>query len=182
MTAIATPTTTWSIDPTHSTVAFAVKHLMFSTVRGSFSDVAGSFSITDDDLRSASLTAEIGVGSISTGVAQRDGHLKSADFFDVEQFPRATFASTGLTPKGDGNWLMAGALTIHGITRPVTLTVTPEGTGKDPWGNTKSGWSARTTLDRRDFGLTYNQALETGGVLVGNDITLTLDIQAKADA
>ena len=182
MTAIATPTTSWTIDPTHSTIGFAVKHMVFSTVRGTFSDVAGSFSVTNDDLRTATLSAEIGVASINTGTEQRDAHLKSADFFDAEHFPKATFVSAGMTPAGDGSWLMAGTLTIRGTSKPVTLVVTPEGTGSDPWGNTKSGYSATTKIDRRDFGLNYNQVLETGGVLVGNDISLTLDIQAKADA
>ena len=183
MTAIAAPaTTTWTIDPTHSTVGFAVKHLVFSTVRGTFSDVTGTFAVERDDLRTATLTAEIGVASINTGTEQRDAHLRSPDFFDAGQFPKATFASTGMTPNSDGTWLMAGALTIRGTTKPVTLVVTPEGTGTDPWGNTKGGWSATTKIDRSAFGLTWNQVLETGGLAVGNDITLTLDIQAKAEA
>lgn len=180
MSAPAAPVTSWSIDPAHSTVGFAVKHLMLSTVRGSFSDVSGEFAIPNDDLRAATLTAEVGTASISTGVEQRDAHLRSADFFDVEHFPKATFRSTGMTPRGDGAWLMAGDLTIRGTTLPVTLTVTPEGTGIDPWGNLKSGWTASTKIDRSAFGLTWNQVLEAGGIAVGNDITLTLDIQAKA--
>ena len=182
MTAVAAPTTTWTIDPTHSSVGFAVKHLVFSTVRGTFSDLAGTFTVDHDDLRTASLTAEIGVASINTGTEQRDTHLRSADFFDADRFPKATFVSTRMAPKGDGSWLMSGTLTIRGTSKPITLVVTPEGTGTDPWGNTKSGWSATTKIDRQEFGLTWNQILETGGVAVGNDITLTLDIQAKANA
>ena len=182
MTAIATPTATWSIDPTHSAIGFAVKHLMLSTVRGTFADIAGSYTVTNDDLATATLTAEIGVASINTGVEQRDTHLRSADFFDAERFPKATFVSSGMTPAGDGRWLMSGALTIRDTTRPVTLTVTPEGRATDPWGNLKSGWTATTKLERSAFGLTWNQLLEAGGVAVGNEITLTLDIQARADA
>jgi polyisoprenoid-binding protein YceI len=169
---------TWQIDPTHSAVNFAVKHMVFATVRGQFGDVSGSITIDQDDLRTTTVDIAIGTGSVDTRMPQRDEHLKSADFFDAAQFPKATFVGAGATPKGDGSWALPGTLTIKGTAKPVTLVVRPQGAGKDPWGNTRSAWSASVTIDRREFGLNWNQALEAGGLLVSNDVEITMDVQA----
>ena len=179
MTAIApAPTQTWQIDPTHSAVNFAVKHMVFATVRGQFGDIAGAISIDHDDLRSTKVDVSIGIGSIDTRMPQRDEHLKSADFFDAAQFPKATFVGAGATQQGDGSWTLPGTLTLRGVAKPVALVVRPQGAGKDPWGNTRAAWTASLTIDRREFGLNWNQALEAGGLLVSNEVELTLDVQA----
>ena len=169
-------TTTWQIDPAHSNVEFAVKHMMIATVRGRFADVSGTVT-TDGTPEGSHVAVRIAAGSIDTRQAQRDQHLTSPDFLDVATYPDITFVSTKITSKGDDEFTMVGDLTIRGVTRPVTLDVTSEGKGKDPWGNQRAGFSATGKIDRREFGLTYNQALETGGVLVGNDLKLTLDIE-----
>lgn len=171
---------TWKIDPTHSTLEFAAKHMMITTVKGSFSDVQGTITLDP-----AAPTAEVAipVASITTRVADRDAHLKSPDFFDAETHPEITFRSTGIegafAQPGDAFTLL-GELTIRGTTKPVAIKATFEGQGKDPWGGTRASFLGSTTIDRRDFGLTWNAALETGGVLVSNDIKITLDVQAVA--
>ncbi len=180
MTAVA-PTTalqTWHIDPTHSAVSFAVRHMMFATVRGQFGDVSGSISMEQDDPRTTAVDVSIGTASIDTRMPQRDAHLTSPDFFDAATFPTATFAGRGATANGDGSWALGGTLTIRGVSKPVVLQVRPLGTGNDPWGKVRSAWTATVTIDRREFGLNWNQALEAGGVLVATDVDLTLDIQA----
>ncbi len=169
---------TWQLDATHSTVNFAVRHMMFATVRGQFGEVAGTITLDGGDLRTAKVNVTIGIGTVDTRMPQRDQHLKSADFFDAETHPAATFVAAGATPNANGTWTLPGTLTLKGIAKPVSLTVTPLGEGKDPWGNARAAWSATTTIDRRDFGLGWNQALEAGGVLVGNEVELTLDLQA----
>jgi len=169
-------TTTWQIDPAHSNVEFAVKHMMIATVRGRFADVSGTVT-TNGTPEGSQVAVRIAAASIDTRQAQRDQHLTSADFLDVATYPDITFVSTKITPKGDDEFTMVGDLTIRGVTHPVTLDVTSEGKGKDPWGNQRAGFSATGKIDRREFGLTYNQALETGGVLVGNDLKLTVDIE-----
>ena len=179
MTALAPAATqTWQIDPTHSAVNFAVRHMMFATVRGQFGELSGTIALTADDLRTSAVNVTIGVASIDTRMAQRDAHLQSPDFFDVAAHPTATFVANGAHPAGDGTWTLAGSLTIKGTAKPVTLHVRPLGSGQDPWGHEKRAWSASTTLDRRDFGLHWNQALEAGGVLVANEVEVTFDIQA----
>ena len=173
--------TTWTIDPAHSTVGFAVKHMMFTAVRGRFTDVKGTIQLTDDDPGASSIAVEIGAASIDTGVDQRDGHLRSADFLDVEKFPTLTFRATrvdGQLAKEGDRFTIAGELTIRGVTKPVKLDAVFEGSGKDPWGGTRSGARATTTIDRREWGLTWNQALEAGGILVGNDIRIEIELQA----
>jgi polyisoprenoid-binding protein YceI len=165
---------TYQIDPTHTSVEFAVKHLMISTVKGRFSDVKGSLALTDAG--EASLDVTIGAASITTGVDARDTHLRSADFFEVEKFPELRFVSTSATRQGDG-WRLEGDLTMHGVTRPVTLAVTEEGAGMDPWGNQKVAFSASGKINRTHFGLGWNAALETGGVLVSEEVKLTIDAQ-----
>ena len=180
MTATATTQaiSTWSIDPVHSVAEFKVKHMMISNVKGQFTGVSGVLSLNEEEVARSSVEATIDAASINTRDGQRDAHLKSADFFDVEKFPELKFKSTAVKPVGEGELKVEGDLTIHGVTRRVTFDVegpTPE--GKDPWGNTRIGLSATTRINRKDFGLTWNAALETGGILVGEDVTITLDIQ-----
>ena len=178
-TAATTPhTSTWAIDPAHTDVGFAVKHLMISTVRGRFGSVRGTIRLDEADLAGSSVEVEIDAASIDTRQEQRDAHLRSADFFDVEQFPLITFRSRAVEAAGEGRFKVAGALTMHGVTREVVLDATDEGRGVDPWGNQKAAFTAEARIDRRDFGLGWNQALETGGVLVANEIRITLDVQA----
>jgi polyisoprenoid-binding protein YceI len=172
---------TWAIDPTHSSVEFAAKHLMITTVKGRFPEVRGAISF--DPIRSAESTVavELGAASVDTRSDQRDQHLRSADFLDVETFPTITFESRRIEgDPGDegGRFRIVGDLTIRGVTGEVTLDATFEGRRTDPWGGERMSFSASTKIDRRDFGLTWNAALETGGVLVGNDIRIALEVQA----
>ena len=174
-------TTTWQIDATHSAVEFAVKHMMFTTVRGRFKDVKGTIEVDEQNPSRSTVNVEIAAASLDTGVADRDAHLRSADFFDVEKFPTLTFRSKRIdgAPKKDGDtFTITGDLTIRGVTKEVTLEAQYEGTGKDPWGGTRVGARATTKIDRRDWGLVWNQALETGGILVANDLRIELEIQA----
>jgi polyisoprenoid-binding protein YceI len=176
----ATPTTvsTWNIDPSHSVAEFKVKHMMISNVKGQFTGVSGTLNLDEADLANSKIEATIDAASISTGDAQRDAHLKSADFFDAEKFPTLGFKSARITRKGDDELVAEGELTIHGVTRSVRFVVEgPTAAGKDPWGNTRIGVSATTKINRKDYGLTWNAALETGGILVGEDVTITLDVQ-----
>jgi polyisoprenoid-binding protein YceI len=170
--------TTWQIDPAHTEVGFEVKHLMISKVRGGFGAVSGTIELDEAEVGSSSATAEIEVASIDTREPQRDAHLRSADFFDAENFPKITFRSTRVARAGGERLEVVGDLTIRGVTREVTLAVEEEGRAKDPWGGERVGFSATGRIDRRDFGLTWNQALETGGVLVANEIRLVLNVQA----
>lgn len=165
---------TYQIDPTHSAVEFAVKHLMISTVKGRFADVKGTLDLPESGDAKVDIT--IGAASINTGVEPRDVHLRSADFFDVEKYPELRFVSTTATRHGDG-WRLEGNLTMHGVTLPVTLAVTEEGAGIDPWGNQKVAFSATGKVNRTHFGLTWNAALEAGGVLVGEDVKISIDAQ-----
>jgi polyisoprenoid-binding protein YceI len=169
--------TTWSIDPAHSHVEFAVRHLMISTVKGRFGIVRGTVRTDDTDPAKGQAEIEIDADSIDTREAQRDAHLRSADFFDVEKFPKLTFRSTRITDVSGDSFKLIGDLTIHGVTREVTLDVTSEGRGKDPWGGERAGFSATTRVKRSDFGLTWNQALETGGFVVGDEIKVSLDVE-----
>jgi polyisoprenoid-binding protein YceI len=177
-TATTTPAlTTWSIDPAHSHVEFAVKHLMISTVKGRFGAVRGTVRTDEADPAKGQVEVEIDADSIDTKEAQRDAHLKSADFFDVEKFPKITFKSTRIDGVNGDSFTLTGDLTIHGVTRPVTLAVTSEGRGKDPWGGERAGFSATGKIKRSEFGLTWNQVLETGGFVVGDEIKITLDVE-----
>lgn len=170
--------TTWNIDPVHSAAEFKVKHMMISNVKGQFTGIAGSLSLDDGDILHSSVEASIDAASINTREPQRDAHLKSADFFDVEKFPTLTFKSTRLSRNSRGELEVTGDLTIHGVTRKVVFEVEgPSSPAKDPWGNVRLGLSATTKINRKDFGLTWNTALETGGILVGDDVTITLDVQ-----
>ncbi|MHB8527498.1 MAG: YceI family protein [Candidatus Acidiferrales bacterium] len=181
MNALAAPkaaTTTWNIDPVHSAAEFKVKHMMISNVKGQFTNVKGVLDLDATDLTHSRVEASIEAASISTGDAQRDTHLKSADFFDVEKFPTLSFQSTSISRVSDGELAVAGDLTIHGITRNVVYAVEgPTAPAKDPWGNTRVGLSATAKINRKDFGLNWNSALETGGILVGEEVTITLEVQ-----
>jgi polyisoprenoid-binding protein YceI len=175
-----TPTalTTWKIDPAHSAAEFKVKHMMISNVRGKFSGLSGLLSLNEADLTASSVEASIDVATLNTGDAQRDGHLKSADFFDAEKFPTLTFKSVAVHQDAPGELAVTGELTLHGVTRTATFAVEgPSTPAKDPWGNIRIGLSASTKINRKDFGLTWNSALETGGVLVGEEVTIILDVQ-----
>ena len=168
---------THTIDATHSNVEFAVKHMMISTVKGRFGDVSGTVTVPATGEPAVDVT--IKAASIDTRVDARDNHLRSQDFFDVEKFPTLRFVSTAATRTDDG-YTLVGDLTIRDVTRPVTLTVVEEGAGIDPWGNAKSAFSAVGKINRSDFGLNWNAALETGGVLVSEEVKLSFDVQLVA--
>jgi len=171
---------TWVLDPSHSEVSFSVRHMMISKVRGTFA-VKSATIIAPENPLEARVEASVDVASVDTKDEGRDTHLRSADFFDAEQFPTLDFLSTGVRIEG-GDFLVDGDLTIRGITKPVTFEVEFGGFGTDPWGNYKAGATATTVINREDFGLTWNAALETGGVLVGKDVTITLDLQGALQA
>jgi polyisoprenoid-binding protein YceI len=171
-------TTTWNIDPTHTGIHFSVRHMVVAKVRGSFKAFSGSVQLDPQSPAGASVSARIETASIDTGVEQRDGHLKSPDFFDVAKFPAITFQSTKVEPAGGNTLRVTGNLTLRDITRPVVLEVEQLGVAKDPWGQQRAAFEAKTSLDRREFGLTWNQALEAGGVLVGDKIEISLEVQA----
>jgi len=173
-----TATTAWNIDPVHTVAEFKVKHMMISNVKGQFTTVTGVMTLDEADVTRSRIEASIQTASVNTRDAQRDAHLKSADFFDVEKFPTLSFKSTRVTRSGDGELAVTGDLTIHGVTRQVAFAVEgPTPPAKDPWGNTRVGLSATTRISRKDFGLTWNAGLETGGFLVGDEVTVTLDVQ-----
>lgn len=183
MSTLATPTAStatsiWKIDPVHSNAQFKVKHMMISNVKGEFTAVNGTLRLDDTDITRSQLEASIDASTINTRDPQRDAHLKSPDFFDVEQFPTLTFKSTRISKKGDDRYSVEGDLTIHGITRKVVLEAEDvSAPAKDPWGNTRIGLSATARINRKDFGLTWNSTLETGGLLVGDEVAITLDVQ-----
>ena len=176
-TAERTGQTTWTIDPAHSSVEFAVRHLMITTVRGRFTGVQGTVIADAADRSKSTIDVVIDAASIDTRESQRDAHLRSADFFDVEKFPTLTFRSTKIEGAAGETFTVHGDLTIHGVTRPVVLDVESEGQIADAWGGLRSGFTATTRIKRSDFGLTWNQALEAGGVLVGRDVKLTVNAQ-----
>lgn len=169
---------TWNIDPAHTVAEFKVKHMMISYVKGHFAKVTGTLTLDESNLANSSVEATIDVSSIQTRDEQRDGHLKSVDFFDVEKYPAMTFKSTRIALTGQGEGKVEGDLTIRDVTRKAVFNVEgPTAPGQDPWGNTRIGVSATTKISRKDFGLNWNAALETGGVLVGDDVTIMLDVQ-----
>ena len=169
---------TLEIDRSHSEVAFQVRHLL-SKVRGRFNDFSGTIEFDESNPQSSRVDVTIQAASIDTGEGDRDKHLRSADFFDVDKHPTLRFVSTSVTPRDGNTYDVAGELTIHGVTREVVLPATFLGAASDPWGNTKSVFEADLTLNRKDFGLTWNAALETGGFLVGDEVLVSLSIQAK---
>ena len=168
----------WEIDSSHSGIHFSVRHLVVAKVRGQFSRWSGTVSAPDSDFRRASVDVVIDAASINTGVEDRDKHLKSADFFDVERFPNITFSTVQVEPLGSGRFRVLGSLTIRDITRETALEVEHHGFVKDPWGNERAAFTAKTSVDRREFGLTWNQVLETGGVMVGDQISIEIEIEA----
>ena len=173
-----TTTSTWNLDPAHTTAEFKVKHMMIANVKGRFANVSGTLIRDEADLTKDRVEATIEAASVDTSNDQRDGHLKSPDFFHVEKFPTLHFKSTGISVLGEGELSVEGDLTIRGVTRKVHFAVEgPTPPAKDPWGNTRIGISASTKINRKDFGLTWNAALETGGILVGDDVTISLDAQ-----
>jgi polyisoprenoid-binding protein YceI len=175
---VQTSTTTWNIDPAHSMAEFKVKHMMIANVKGQFSKVSGALFLDESDLANSRVEASIGAASIHTRDEQRDAHLKSPDFFDVEKFPTLHFKSKSISIVRDGELAVEGDLTIRGVTHKIRFAVEgPTPPAKDPWGNTRVAVSATTKINRKDFGLTWNAALETGGILVGDEVTITLDVE-----
>jgi polyisoprenoid-binding protein YceI len=181
-TAAPSKTTTWQVDPSHTHLEFAVRHLMIATVRGRFSDVAGTVIVPGDDFSRAQVEATVRVASIDTREPQRDSHLKSSDFFDVEKHPTMTFRSRRVerTSGGADRYRLVGDFSLHGVTKEILLEATLEGLAKDPYGNERAGFSAKGTINRKDFGLAWNQVLETGGVLVGDEVKIAIDAEIVA--
>jgi polyisoprenoid-binding protein YceI len=177
-----TPTTgTWVLDPAHTRLGFEARHAMVSKVRGSFGIFEGTLVLDGENPANSQATVVIDAASISTGSADRDAHLRSADFLNVEEYPTLTFTSTAVRHEGDA-FVMVGELTIRGTTRPVEIRADLEGVVDDPWGNTKIGFEGLASLSRKDFGLTWNVALEAGGVLVSDTVKIVLDVQAARQA
>ncbi|WP_338864077.1 YceI family protein [Myxococcus stipitatus] len=176
---------TWTVDPAHSSAEFSVKHMMVTNVKGSFNIKDGTVNLDDKDVTKSTVEATLDAASVNTANAKRDEHLRAPDFFDTAKYPTITFKSKKVEKAGEGKLKVSGDLTMHGVTKPVVLDVTgPTKESKDPWGNTRTGVEATTKLNRKDFGLTYNTALETGGVAVGEEVSVTLDLSLtkKADA
>jgi polyisoprenoid-binding protein YceI len=169
-------TTKWVLDPTHSELQFKVKHLMITTVTGSFQEFSAELEAEDETFENATSSFTAQVASITTGNADRDGHLKTDDFFDVEQYPTLSFTSTSFVKDGD-DFKLSGNLTLKGVTKPVVLNVEFGGTATDPWGNSKAGFTLNGKINRGDFGLTYNAALETGGVMLSDEVRILGELQ-----
>lgn len=178
-TTTALPAGTWNLDPTHTHIGFTVRHMMVAKVRGSFNDFSAEITVGENPLES-SLSAVVQMASIDTGNADRDGHLRTNDFFAIDEFPTMSLVSTGFVDNG-GSYTMNADLTIKGVTKPVAFELEFDGVGQDPWGNTKAGFSASATINRKDFGIEWNAPLETGGVLVGEQVRIEIDAEiAKA--
>ncbi len=172
-----TQETKWAIDPSHSKVAFKVKHLMISNVLGNFKEFEGQVNSDENDFSGAVINFSLNTASIDTEIADRDAHLKSADFFDAEKYPKITFSGTGMKDLGDDLNESTGDLTIKDVTKSVTLAVEFGGVNSDPWGNVKAGFSINGKINRKDFGLNWNAALEAGGVLVGEEVKISGDVE-----
>lgn len=172
----------WNVDSAHSSIDFSIRHMMVSRVKGTFHNFEATVKADTNDLTTANIEVEIDVASIDTRNEDRDNHLRSADFFDVEKYPKMTFKSTNIVKTGDNEYDLTGDVTLHGVTKPVTFSATFEGVGKDPWGNEVAGLSAQGKIKRSDFGLTWNNTLETGGVLVGDDVNISIEIEAQKQA
>jgi polyisoprenoid-binding protein YceI len=172
----------WAIDASHSAVEFSVRHMMIAKVKGAFHEFEAEIQADIQDLTTADISFKINLSSVDTRNGDRDGHLKSADFFDVENYPTLDFKATSISKSGEGEYEVTGDVSLHGVTRSETFEVTFEGSGKDPWGNTKAGFSAKGAIKRSDYGLTYNAALETGGVLIGDEVKISLEIEALQQA
>ena len=170
-------TTKWILEPTHSELQFKVRHLMISNVTGHFTKFDGSVETEGDDISTAKIDFTVDVDSISTNNAQRDGHLKSPDFFDTANHPAISFTSSELKKENDEEYKLHGNLTMHGVTKPVSLDVEFGGIGKDPWGNTRAGFTVNGKINRTDFGLNYNAALEAGGVMLSEDVKIHANME-----
>lgn len=173
----APTTSTWAVDASHAEVGFAVRHLMISTVRGRFGGLAGTITVDEKNPKNSKVDVTIDVRTIDTRQEQRDAHLRSADFFDVETYPEMRFVSKRIEGDVNGDFTVTGDLTIRGVTHEVKLDATAEGRGMDPWGNDRAGFSAKGKISRAEFGLTWNQVLEAGGVTVGDEIKLSIDAE-----
>lgn len=167
----------WKLDPSHSEVLFKIKHMMITNVTGNFTEIEGSAVTEEDDFTSAEIEFTAKTASISTNSEQRDTHMRSAEFFDAETFPTVSFKSTAISKVGDNDYKMHGDLSMHGVTKNISLDLEFGGINKDPWGQTKAGFTVTGKINRNDFGLTWNSALETGGVLVSEDVRLTAEVQ-----
>lgn len=175
--ALVNAQTTWNIDPSHSSIRFAVDHMVISEVEGIFSKYEGSVVTTKDDFSDAKINFSIDVNSVDTDNEKRDGHLKSADFFETEKYPKMTFVSTSVEKIGDSKYNLKGKLTLHGITKEITLAMTYGGTTKDPWENTKAGLKITGVINRTDFGLKYNSVLEAGSLMIGEEVIITCKVE-----
>ena len=174
-TSVTLPAGTWSLDPTHTHIGFTVRHMMVAKVRGSFSDYSAEITVGENPLES-NLSAVVQMASIDTGNGDRDGHLRANDFFSIDEFPTMTLQSTSIEVKGD-DYVLHADLTIKGVTKSVPFDLEFAGTGQDPWGNTKAGFSASATINRKDFGIEWNAPLETGGVLIGEQVKIEIDAE-----
>jgi polyisoprenoid-binding protein YceI len=181
-TALDQTTGSWAIDTSHSRLGFATKHAMVTTVRGQFDDFEGSLTLDGANPSNSASTLTIKTASFASGNADRDTHVRSGDFLDVDNYPTITFQSTGVSSSGGEDFVMTGDLTIRGVTRPVELAVELEGVSTDPFGNDRIGFSGQTVISRKDFGLTWNVALEAGGVLVSDKVKISLDVSAIKQA
>jgi polyisoprenoid-binding protein YceI len=168
----------WILDPAHSSIDFSVKHMMIARVKGAFQAFEAEIEADPEDLTTAQIRFTIDASSVDTRNHDRDEHLRSADFFDVEKYPNLTFTATEIISKGEGEYEVTGDMTIRGVTRKETFSVNFEGTGKDPWGNEKAGFSGSGKINRSEYELTWNSVLETGGVLVGDEIKISFEVQA----
>lgn len=174
--------TKWAIDPAHSEISFKVKHLMITNVKGVFKEFSGSALTSGNDFLTSEIDFSVNTGSVDTGAPDRDGHLKSADFFEVEKYPVMTFKGISFKRSDDSNFELTGDLTIKGATKAVKLNVEFGGTNKDPWGNQKAGYTVTGKINRKDWGLNWNAALEAGGVLVSDDVNISADVQLVKQA
>ncbi|MBO9607171.1 MAG: YceI family protein [Paenibacillaceae bacterium] len=174
--------TVWAVDAAHSSLDFSIKHMMIAKVKGTFHKFEAQIAADLADLTTADIKVSVDLDSIDTRNSDRDNHLRSGDFFGTEEHPKMTFESKHITKTGDGEYDVTGSLTIRGVTRSETFAVSFEGSGQDPWGNTKVGFSGAGSIKRSDFGLTYNAVLETGGVLIGDEVKISFEIEAAAQA
>ncbi len=178
VTANAAGTQTWTLDPVHSNISFSARHMMISNVKGEFDKFSGTITANDDDPKSVEIEATIDAASINTRDPKRDNHLKSPDFLDVAKYPTITFKSVKIEPDGDGKWKVTGNLTLHGVTKLVVLKVTGPTPEIKVMGSPRRGASATATIDRRDFGISFNKTLDSGGLVVGNDVPIMIDVEA----
>jgi len=169
--------TTWNIDPSHSSIRFAVDHMVISEVEGIFSKYEGTVIATKADFSDAKINFTVDVNSVNTDNEKRDEHLRGADFFETEKYPKMTFVSTSVVKTGTGKYNLKGKLSLHGVTKEITLAMTYGGTTKDPWGNTKAGLKVTGVINRTDFGLKYNSVLEAGSLMIGEEVTITAKVE-----